>query len=303
MRFTLVLMFVLLTANGMRENLHAQTTKQYLFTGHTYDRSSLGFKVDKRLIDLDKSGLDRIWLGGDICSEAMLNYSTIVFIDSLFNIGAPGNHYALGNHDTRNGNIDWYRELTGRETYYTYVEDGLTTILMNTCIVPSDCEHLDKQFRMIENVCDTIQNSSHLILIMHHALCSNTPGIPTPSAWSHSNFLYWNANCFYRENNSFSGAIYPMLLEVLSRGIEVICLIGDIGGNGKLINKQSTDGIYFLGCGLDNSRYTDPDELALQPKDLLLIFEHDIEKRELSWSFQDLDSLLQVQKGIPFNGL
>ena len=94
-----------------------------------------------------------------------------------------------------------------------------------------------------------------------------------------------------------------MLLEVLSRGIEVLCLIGDIGANGKLINLPSDDGVFFLGCGLDNSRYTDPDELVQKPKDLLLIFEHDLEERQLSWSFQDLDSLLQVQRGLPLSGL
>ena len=173
---------------------------------------------------------------------------------------------------------------------------------MNTCIVPSDCEHLDKQFHMIENVCDTISSSSHLILIMHHALCYNIPGIPTPNSWSHTKFPYWNANCYFRENNSFAGAIYPVLLDVLSRGIEVICLMGDLGGNGKLIDMQSEDGIFFLGCGLDNSRYTDPDELALRPKDRLLIFEHDLEKRQLSWTFPDLDSLLQIQRGKSLNG-
>ncbi len=267
-----------------------------MFAGHTYQWFSDGSKVDARLVELDKSGYDRIWLGGDICSEAMLNYSTMVYIDSLFDIEAPGNHYALGNHDTRNGNLDWYREITGRETYYAYNENGITTILMNTCIVPSDCEHLDRQFRMIENVCDSIENSSHLILIMHHAIWDNVPGLPPPSAYSHTEFPYWNANCYYRENNSFTGAIYPLLKNVKERGIEVICINGDMGANGKTFYQQSDDGIHFMGCGLDNSRYTDPYELALQPKDRLLIFEHDIENRKLSWSFQDLDSLLELQR-------
>ena len=297
MRFTAFLLLLMSFSMVMGPGVLAQDIKHYLFTGHTYQWHSDGSKVDKRLVELDKSVYDRIWLGGDVCSEAMLNYSTIVYIDSLFNIGAPGNHYALGNHDTRNGNIDWYRELTGRETYYTYEEDGITTILMNTCIVPSNCEHLDKQFRMIENVCDTISSSSHLILLMHHALPYNVPGIPSPNLWSHTKFPYWNANCYYRDNNSFVGAIYPMLIEVDKRGIEVICVIGDMGANGKLINLVSDDGIYFLGCGLDNSRYLDPEEYAEQPKDRLLIFEHDIEQRRLTWTFPDLDSLLQIQKG------
>jgi hypothetical protein len=167
---------------------------------------------------------------------------------------------------------------------------------MNTCIVPSDCEHLDKQFRMIENVCDTITGSSHLIVIMHHAIWDNVPGLPSPSQYSHTEFPYWNANCFYRENNSFTGAIYPLLVKVKNNGIEVICINGDMGANGKTFYKQSDDGIHFMGCGLDNSRYLDPYELSLQPKDRLLIFEHNLSERSLSWQFQDLDSLLQLQR-------
>lgn len=274
----------------------AQVSKQYMFVGHTYQWHTDGSKVDKRLVELDKSGYDRIWLGGDVCSEAMLNYSTMVYIDSLFDIQSPGNHYALGNHDTRNGNLEWYREITGRETYHTHYQDGITTVNMNTCLVPSDCEHLDKQFRMIENVCDTISESSHLIMIMHHAVWDNIPGLPDPSRYSHTDFPYWNANCYYRENNTFVGAIYPMLVEVKAKGIEVICLVGDMGANGKTINEVSDHGIFFLGTGLDNSRYTDPEILAQQPKDRLLVFDHNISEKKIEWSFQDLDSLLLLQK-------
>ena len=97
----------------LHARLSAQEIKHYMFTGHTYQWYTDGSKVDPRLVELDKSVYNRIWLGGDICSEAMLKRSTLEYIDSLFRIHEPWNHYALGNHDTRNGNLEWYREITG----------------------------------------------------------------------------------------------------------------------------------------------------------------------------------------------
>lgn len=264
--------------------------------GHTYDWQANGSRVDPRLHKLNMNNFDRIWLGGDICSETLLNYSTILYLDSLFHIHRPENHFALGNHDTRNGNLIWLTELMGRESYYAYYADGFTTIVMNTCIVPYDCENLDKQFRMILAVCDTIQQSSHLVVLMHHAIWNNVPNLPSPGNFSHSNFPFWNASCFTLENNSFAEAIYPQLVKVRKKGIEVICICGDMGANRKTFYQASLDSIHFMGCGLDNSRYTDPLELSNQPKDKVLVFEHYPDERTLSWEFQDLDSLLIHQK-------
>ena len=282
---------ILLLGLFSQEYLSAQR-HQYIFLGHTYEWHTGGAKVDHRLEELDFSDYSRIWLGGDICSEASLNYSTLQYIDSLFDIGAPGNHWSLGNHDIRNGNVEWFEELTGRETYYAYHSLGVTTMVLNTCLTPYQCEDLEKQFTMIQNVCDTLAASSHLIALMHHAVWDSLPGLPWPGSYSHTEFPFWNASCKFLPNNTFRGQIYPLLVSVKDRGIHVICVSGDMGANAKKFEAESTDGIIFLGCGLNNSYYTDPVIREQQPRDQVLIFAHEPQSRSLSWTFVTLNSLL-----------
>lgn len=155
---------------------------------------------------------------------------------------------------------------------------------MNTNLVLSDCYNVNKQYNMIKNICDTITDSSHLVLLMHHGIWNNIPGLPEPSNYAHSSLPYWNANCNDVESN-FRNAIYPMLLDVKNKGIEVICIMGDMGANEKSFDMQSDDGIRFLGCGLFQN----------SANDLVLIFEHNISLKTLSWHFENLDNLINTQ--------
>jgi len=264
---------------------HPQESIQYLFVGHCYQRGSHGTKVDYRIEQLDKSVYQGIWLGGDVCSEPMLEYSTIKYIDSLFNLGSPETHWALGNHDARNGNWEWYEEFTGRKTYYAYSSHGITRVVMNTNIVPVNCEMLNEQYQIISNVCDTISAATDLILIMHHDLWRDVPGLPPPGTYAQSDLIYWNANCDSADTR-FVETIYPKLVAVRQRGINVTCILGDMGATWKKFDMFSDDGIRFMGCGLyDNS-----------PEDNVLFIEKEIESAPLTFSFHNLDSLLNVQR-------
>jgi len=177
-------------------NVSGQDTAiKYIFLGHCYEPVPPGNKVDSRVEEFDFTNFTGIWLGGDVCIEAMVNYSTVLYIDSLFNLSNPETHWALGNHDAREGNWEWYREFTGRDTYYAYCSHGITRIIMNTNLVPTQCEMLNDEYTMISNVCDTISKSNHLILLMHHGLWRDVPDLPPPSTYAHSDLKYWNANC------------------------------------------------------------------------------------------------------------
>ncbi len=272
-----IIILLLMIGLGMQ----AQDTIQYLFVGHCYQWGSGGTKVDYRIEQLDKSNYKGIWLGGDVCSEALLKYSTVQYIDSLFDLGNPETHWALGNHDARNGNWEWYSEFTGRKTYYAYASNGITRIVMNTNIVPVNCEMLNDEYDMITNVCDTISNSNYLILLMHHGIWLGVPGLPSPGIYAQSNLKYWNANCD-SVDTPFNKTIYPKLVEVKNRGIEVICILGDMGAGPKKFEMDSDDGIHFLGCGLYHN----------EPDNNVLIFNQVIPDYHLSWHFANLDSLL-----------
>ncbi|MFK5970279.1 MAG: metallophosphoesterase [Candidatus Marithrix sp.] len=262
-------------------NLQSQNQKDFLFVGHCYQSGSNGTKADYRIEQLNLSEYDGVWLGGDVCSEAMLNFSTIQYIDNVFNLGNPETHWALGNHDARNGNWEWYEDLSGRKTYYAYNNYDITRIILNTNLVPTNCGMINEQFEIISNVCDTIQHSKYLILLMHHGLWQDVPGLPSPSIYAQSNLKYWNANCD-SVNTNFVNVVYPKLVEVKQRGIEVICILGDMGAGPKKFQMDSEDGIHFLGCGLYHN----------EPEDVVLIFNYDTETQLLDYNFHNLDSLL-----------
>lgn len=278
-KLNLLLFIIVIFAQNI--NANKGDTLSYVFLGHIYDWE-FPDKVDPRVEKMDFSQYDRIWLGGDICSEASLNYSTITYIDSIFDIGKPENHWTLGNHDTRNKNHEFIKEFTKRPTYYTYSKDGITTIVMNGNISPLDCENLDKQFHMIRNVCDTMK-SGHLIFLIHHGITSNVPGISSPSSYGHSNLRPWIANC-HQDSSSYVDAIYPMLVKLENKGVEVHHIMGDVGASAKSFHSISDDGIDYYGSGINNSkniRYNTP----IINKDLVLVFTHIVTINKLTWKF------------------
>ncbi|HBF88732.1 MAG TPA: hypothetical protein DDX39_08835 [Bacteroidales bacterium] len=269
-------------------------TLKYIFISHLYQWYSGGKKVDLRVEQLNLSSYSGIWLGGDVCSEAAQSFTTLEYIDNLFDLSNTLTLWTLGNHDTRNFNMEWISEFTNKNSYYTTHSNGITYIVLNTNFVPYDCENIDNQYRLLTNVCDTISTSSHLIILMHHGIISNVSGVPQPDTYAHTNYSYWNANCYSADSN-FANTIYPKLVKVKQKGIDVICIVGDMGSLHKTIELTSPDSIKILGCGLNNSYFLDSVELSQADKDKVLIFKHIPEIRKLFWNFCDLDSLLESQ--------
>ncbi|NOR88168.1 MAG: hypothetical protein GQ527_11215 [Bacteroidales bacterium] len=256
--------------------------QQYIFFSHAYD----GHSFDNRLSQINIQNYNGIFMGGDILSEASLDRFYMSSLDSLVDLSNPMTLWALGNHDSRNGNWDWISQFTKRETFSAYYEDQSVFIVLNTNIVPYDCEDMEKQFSMISNVCDSIQESKNLFLFMHHIIWDGTPGLIPAWMVGHENLKYWLANCD-SANAHFYNVVYPMLVEVKNRDIDVFCIGGDLGsGTKKKYQEQSSDQIEFLGCGLNQ----------YSPNDLVLIFDND--EGGISFGFHNLDSLVVAQKKI-----
>jgi len=58
--------------------------------------------------------------------------------------------------------------------------------------------------------------------------------------------------------------------------------MGDMGAGPKKFQMDSDEGIHFLGCGLYNN----------EPDNNVLIFNYNIENKQLDYGFHNLDSLL-----------
>ncbi len=279
----------------LAEEVSGPDTLEYLFVGHTYHAQPGTQQVDSRLIQLDKSRYSRIWLGGDICSETFLDENSVAHIDDVFDLGALSTQFALGNHDVRNGNMHWYTEYCGRETYNFYSKDKVVSVCLNSMLNPGRCEELNAQFRMLKRICDTITESRHLFVFHHAGLWGRISELPPQTTYAHSDFKYWNANCD-SSGTYYDVSILPLLRNVTNRGIKVYCIMGDVGAAAKSFYQQTSDSIHYFGSGLQNSKYMHDTALFnSKVPDSVLIFSHCLSDQTVSWKFHGLDSLINAQ--------
>lgn len=265
-------------------DVDVKLTKDYVFLGHTYLSNDV---IDPRVAALDYTKYDQIWLGGDICSETTENQATLDMLDEQFDLSSETTHWTLGNHDIRNGNVQWITDKTKRPTYYTTNFNGITLMVLNSMFFYGgyDTLNVNQQFEMIQNVCDTIQQSSHLILMTHHMVWNVVvPGSRYLANLDRSD-TYFNLN----PTQYYHQCVYPLLEQVETRGVDVIHICGDFGQKSAKQEAITASGVQYLGSGItSNSNYHSTFPTHGIP-DSILIFHHNIIERDLTWEFVQLD--------------
>lgn len=276
---------------------------EYIFLGHTYFKSN---RIDPRLETINYSAYKGVWLGGDLCSETTRERATIDYLDAIFDLGNEETHWAVGNHDVRNGNLDWITTATGRELFHANTKDGITVATFDTNVGHvngrnATCEDRMEQADFLLNLIDTIQSSSHLILLTHWVVWGEVePNIP----------------CAILANNCINGFqflcgggasrfppfLYDKLAALEARGIEVMVISGDGGVYTKQFHHQTQEGVDFFISGLFSTLDRDnPPTFAVGPPvnlnpDSILIFKHAVAERKLDWQFINLDDLVDEGK-------
>ncbi len=256
--------------------------KHYLLLSHTRMLDTVNQKVDPRLEQINFKAFDLLFLGGDITEETSKSPGTLTYLDSLFDLKSPNTLWALGNHD--NTNLDNIRQATHRPITYTYYKNGITFVVLYTqekedwiCTITGD------QLKMLQNVTDTISESSHLVILSHKLIWL----WKHPELKKHTGKGYYDWSCNYRiHETNWPTDILPRLRAVQKKGIQVICLAGDIGNNVREFEEHTKDGIYYLASGL----------CALEGKrneSKILLFEHDLDRRNLTWKFVNLDDFMK----------
>lgn len=259
----------------------------YLFLGHIYEEQNA---VDQRIESADLSGYSQIWLGGDICSETTKEESTLEYLDQLFELGSDQTHWALGNHDIRNGNLEWITSRTGRETYYTHYFNGITLLVLNTNYIDSnDCALMEAQTDLIQSVCDTISASSHLVILMHNVVWGAENGVISSSAYANVNLSWIPFEC--SPPKRFMEVAYPNLLKVQERGISVLCIAGDMGQVAGTYSGINDAGIVFLASGITSETAWNEQWPTAGKRDSVLVLTHDLLGKKLSWEFIDIDDI------------
>jgi hypothetical protein len=274
---------------------------QYLFLGHIYRYHDYK-TVDTRIEKLDRSQFDGFWLGGDICMDATREESILDYLDDLFDLSNENTHWAVGNHDVRNGNVQWITNRTKRPTFYTKTKNDITYFVMDTNLgfmkkFKDKCEEKHTQTELLRQVLDTIQHSSHLIILTHHVIWGGIPGIKGCYEIANACAPFYSFRC--DTTLKFYPKIYKELTKVQKRGVQVIVVSGDGGQQSKGYHFISNDSMHFLMSGINNSLDLKRAPAFYQDKDFnfnpdsVLIFHHYPKKRELTWEFRNLNEMVE----------
>lgn len=247
---------------------------KYLHISHT--RGPSDYLMVDGVETIDYSKYDVLMLGGDLLVSTTTFAAGMEKVDSLFDVGNPNTLWSIGNHDDINpAMIPLY---TNRPFHYSYHKNGITYLVLDT---ENDfCNISNDQLALFNAVVDTIQESSHLIVMTHKMIWMSGNNILEPLANSTANgglgLETWEIN-----PNNFYDDLYWSLLEVQERGVQVICIGGDIGFNTSEFQFRFDSGIHLLASGVS---YTETINKAL-------VFEHYPTIRQLTWEYVELKDL------------
>ena len=218
-----------------------------------------------------------LWLGGDLAFLTSINDEAIAYVNSILRLDKETTLWSLGNHDY--SDLLRVESVTNRPPYYAYNRNGIIFVVLDT--QDSLSSIVGTQKTLFENIIDTIQESSHLVLLHHKLIWLNDGSFLESQIPLVSNGHF--GDCFHCINqNNFYEEIYPSLVEVQNKGIEVICIGGDIGLLENEFQHKTNDGIMFLASGIHD----------LADSNKALLFKHNVTNNILTWKYRlimDLD--------------
>ncbi len=246
----------------------------YLHLSHT--RTEADDTIDSLTLDIDFTKFEMLWLGGDLTYYTSKKEATLRYADSVYDLGNLNTLWSLGNHDYADKSL--VQKFTKRPPYYACHKDGITYMVLDTQDSLSNITGKQKVF--FDKVTDTLTASSHLV-ILHHKLIwlYGNPDleakIPTVSnAGLGDCFVCLNPNNFYAD-------LYPELVKIRQKGIEVLCVAGDIGTKIKEFEFQTPEGIHLLASGIESG----------ETGNKALVFKHEVAARRLTWRYRLISEL------------
>lgn len=248
----------------------------YIYMAHT--RLATNDSVYHKVYDIDFSKYDMTLLGGDLSLSSFSGKTITPHLDSIFDFKSPTTLWSVGNHDTTSDKK--FYTTTLKKKFHAYQKDDVTFITLNSQDSLSSIVGEQKDF--LFSVLDTIQTRSVLLLSHKLIFMNDHPTLDARIA------KVCNANkgeCYYCHNpNNFYQEVYPKLLEVKNRGIQVLWVGGDLGYKTSEFEYVDDHGIVFLGNGF------------WFPKDWnkVLLFSK-VKEEELRYTFVHIDSLLRDQ--------
>ncbi|MFT5891582.1 MAG: hypothetical protein ACI9Y7_001687 [Dokdonia sp.] len=248
----------------------------YIYVSHT--RLKTNDSVYHKVYDIDFSKYDMTLLGGDLSLSSFSGKTITPHLDSIFDFKKPTTLWSVGNHD--NTSDKRFYNTTLKKKYHAYQKDDVTFITLNS--QDSLSSIVGKQKEFLFSVLDTLQTGS--VLLMSHKLIFMNDH-PVLDAMIPKVCNANKGDCYHCHNvNNFYEEVYPKLLEVKNRGVQVLWVGGDLGYKTSEFEYVDDQGIVFLGNGF------------WYPKDWnkVLLFSKEKES-ELTYKFVPVDSLLSNQ--------
>ena len=293
----LSIIFLAVYCISCNQNKAPKAIQKYIFMGHTYDEES-DDSFDPRMYKMDFNIFDEIWLGGDLFNQTDQDQATLDKLNREMHVTKDHVYWAIGNHDCHNSNYALTEKLMSNRVFYSDTHDGITRLVLNTSInvvsipqLSGRCDLLDQQYEMFQNVLDTIstKSSSHLVILSHQTHWGSLDTSYIRLCHFDDQDYQWSCK---EGQHDFETVIYPKLVEVQKRGIQVIWVAGDWGGMSKKYEMVTPEKVIFLACGLLQS-YPDGKKkwptMRQKDKDEFLIFTHNIPEKKLTWEFIVLD--------------
>lgn len=262
-----------------------ENLQYFIHVAHTRQTDTIIQKVDPRIEKINYDFYDMTLLGGDLTEETSKSYETLEYLEGVFDLDHPNTLWALGNHD--NANIEDVKKATQRPITYTYHKEGITFVVLDTqekndwkCTITGD------QLTMLQQVMDTISTSSHLVVMTHKLVWL----MHNPEFTEHQGTGRYDWSCNYTIlMNNWNKDILPRLKEVQRRGVQVLCLAGDIGNNVRTFHEKTADNIHYLASGICIVK-------DREHESNILLFKHDLLTKELFWRFAHLDTFLEQRQ-------
>ena len=273
-RILLLAMISLSACQDDDDTMTSESGMTYLHLSHT--RLDVNPLIDDAAAEINYGLYDVVMLGGDLAQSSSADDETMIHLDTIFDLSDETTLWSLGNHDY--SDLDRIMEYTDRLPYYAYHSDGVTFVVLDT---QDSLSHIKgNQLDFFNDVVDTIASSSHLIVMSHKLIWMPGNAELEPMIEDVANGEFDSCN-FCTNPNNFYQDLYPSLVELEEKNVEVICIGGDIGTREKSFSHRTAEGIDLLASGIESG---DRGNQAL-------VFEYDMSERQLTWEFVDIEEL------------
>ena len=270
------LSFALLVLIGCKKDALEEATSYQKILHIAHTRSNVEGEISEKLSKIEYEAFDVLCLGGDIDLHTSKDEATIQAWDNLFHFNKENTLWALGNHDITDRAL--IKKYTNRPSYYLWNYESLNFLVLDDQINNSSI--IGNQLELLKTIADTINKASHLIVLTHRLLWipQNTDLEPLIDSIPNGG----SGNCgFCTKPNNFYQDVYPLLLKIKNKGIDIVCIAGDLGIKVNQFDYQTKEGVYFLASGLNV--HADDNKV--------LLMEYSIKEKALNWWFEKLDNL------------